>query len=56
VIQSGAEAKALLRTEQVTVNGVCELRRGRKLTVDDVVCVGELELQLSAADADTRTG
>jgi ribosome-associated protein YbcJ (S4-like RNA binding protein) len=50
VIESGAEAKALLRTEQVSVNGIREMRRGRKLTLDDVVRVGELELRLTSAD------
>ena len=46
VIDSGAEAKELLATEQVSVNGSRELRRGRKLAPDDVVRVRELELRL----------
>lgn len=50
VIGSGAEAKELLRTERVSVNGQCETRRGRKLAPDDVVRVDELELRLSSAD------
>jgi ribosome-associated protein len=54
VIDSGAEAKQLLRTERVSVNGEHELRRGRKLTLDDVVRVGELELRLTSADSDRR--
>jgi ribosome-associated protein len=36
----GAEAKALVTTGQVTVNGVRELRRGRQLHPGDVVHVG----------------
>lgn len=46
VIDSGAAAKAFLQTEQVSVNGEPEARRGRKLTLNDVVSVGELELRL----------
>jgi ribosome-associated protein len=48
VIDSGAEAKTFLRTEQVWVNGELEARRGKKLTLGDVVRVGELELRLSS--------
>jgi ribosome-associated protein YbcJ (S4-like RNA binding protein)/cold shock CspA family protein len=54
VIDSGAEAKTFLRAEQVEVNGEPEARRGRKLTLDDVVRVGELELRLTSADLDIR--
>jgi ribosome-associated protein len=49
LIDSGAEAKAFLRTEQVSVNGEPEARRGKKLTIDDVVSVGELELRLTSS-------
>jgi ribosome-associated protein YbcJ (S4-like RNA binding protein) len=52
VIDSGAEAKAFLRAEQVWVNGEPEARRGKKLTLDDVVRVGELELRLTSAGQD----
>jgi ribosome-associated protein len=48
VIDSGAEAKGFLRTEQVWVNGEPEARRGKKLTIGDVVRVGEFELRLTA--------
>jgi ribosome-associated protein YbcJ (S4-like RNA binding protein)/cold shock CspA family protein len=54
LIDSGAEAKTFLRAEQVWVNGEPEARRGRKLTLDDVVRVGELELRLTSADLDIR--
>jgi ribosome-associated protein len=53
LIDSGAEAKVFLRTEQISVNGEPENRRGRKLTLDDVVRVGELELRLTSADLDS---
>ncbi len=49
VIGSGAEVKTLLSTESVSVNGEPEARRGRKLHLDDVVRVGELELRVIAA-------
>ena len=51
LIDSGAQAKAFLRTEQVSVNGEPEARRGRKLTLDDVVRVGELELRVTGFEA-----
>lgn len=54
LVGSGAEAKAFLRTEQVWVNGEPEVRRGKKLGLDDVVRVGELELRLTSADLDIR--
>jgi ribosome-associated protein len=51
LIDSGAEAKAFLRTEQVSVNGEPEARRGKKLTLDDVVRVGEDELRVTGYEA-----
>lgn len=50
VIDSGAEVKAFLATESVSVNGVREQRRGRQLRPGDVVEVGERQLRLTAAD------
>ena len=50
LIDSGAEAKTFLRAEQVWVNGEAEARRGRKLTLGDVVRAGELELRVTSAD------
>jgi ribosome-associated protein len=49
LIDSGAEAKAFLATEQVSVNGEPEARRGKKLTIGDVVSVGELRLRLTSS-------
>jgi ribosome-associated protein len=54
VIGSGAEIKPFLSTVPVWVNGEAEARRGRKLHLDDVVRVGELELRLTSADLDRR--
>ena len=54
MIDSGAAAKELLQTERVSVNGRPEVRRGKKLALDDVVRVGELELRLTSADLDIR--
>jgi ribosome-associated protein len=45
----GAEAKALIATGQVTVNGERELRRGRQLHPGDVVRVGAEDLRIVAA-------
>lgn len=53
--ESGAQAKELLRTEQVAVNGEREARRGRKLTPDDVVRVGKFELRLVSDGLDMPT-
>ncbi len=54
VIGSGAEIKTFLSTVPVWVNGEMEARRGRKLRVDDVVRVGELELRVTSADLGIR--
>ena len=45
----GADAKALITTGQVTVNGKPELRRGRQLHPGDVVRVGADDLRIVAA-------
>ena len=41
VVDSGAEAKALLAEEAVAVNGEPETRRGRQIRAGDVVTVGD---------------
>ncbi len=48
VIDSGAEVKAFLATERVTVNGQAEARRGRQLYPGDVVRVGDREFLVSS--------
>ena len=40
-VQSGGEAKVLIRSGEVFVNGEMELRRGRKLYNQDVVTVDD---------------
>jgi ribosome-associated protein len=47
-VSGGAEAKALIATGQVTVNGEPELRRGRQLHPGDIVRVGADDLRIVA--------
>ena len=37
IVSTGGEAKMLIKSGQVSVNGVIEKRRGRKLNIGDVV-------------------
>lgn len=46
---AGADAKALIATGHVTVNGDPELRRGRQLHPGDVVGVGSDDLRIVAS-------
>lgn len=46
-VGSGGEAKALLATGTVTVNGQAETRRGRQLTRGDVVRAGDDEVRIA---------
>ena len=48
IVDSGSEAKQLLASEQLLVNGERELRRGRQLRDGDLVRVGEAELLVRA--------
>lgn len=48
VVDSGAEVKAFLSTEQVLVNAEREERRGRQLHLGDIVRVGDHELRLTS--------
>ena len=41
IVASGGEAKILIKDEGVLVNGMVEIRRGRKLRAGDVVTVDE---------------
>jgi ribosome-associated protein len=40
VVDSGSEAKAVLASGEVLVNGIAEPRRGRQIRAGDVVAVG----------------
>ncbi len=46
VVGSGGEAKVLIQTGEVTVNGEVETRRGRRLQRGDVVEVGNERLEV----------
>jgi ribosome-associated protein len=48
-VSDGAEAKALIASGQVTVNGEPELRRGRQLHPGDVVRAGTDQLLVMAS-------
>jgi ribosome-associated protein len=47
VVESGGEAKVLLMTTEVLVNGELENRRGRQLRAGDEVRVGETLLRVA---------
>jgi ribosome-associated protein len=47
LVDSGGEAKALLATGTVTVNGEPETRRGRQLVPGDVVAAGDDAVRIS---------
>lgn len=54
LVDTGADVKAFLSTEQVWVNGEKEGRRGRQLGPGDVVQIGERELRLISATPEDR--
>ena len=47
IVDSGGEAKAVLASGSVTVNGEVETRRGRQLAPGDVVSLGEASVRLT---------
>jgi len=47
VAGTGGEAKVLIQTGEVQVNGEVETRRGRKLQEGDVVEVGDEKLEVA---------
>ena len=49
IAESGADAKDMIRSGIVSVNGENETRRGRKLYPGDTVSVNGEELQIQAA-------
>ena len=49
IAESGAEAKEMIQSGDVSVNGQNETRRGRKLYPGDTVSVDGEELQIEAA-------
>ena len=50
IVDSGGEARDLLETEQVTVNGEAESRRGRQLHPGDIVCAIDTVLEIVPID------
>lgn len=56
VVQTGGEAKMLIQSGQVMVNGAVETRRGRKLRPGDVVVVDGEELVVATDDEDAAPG
>ncbi len=48
-VQSGGQAKLLIRSGEVSVNGEMELRRGRKLYDQDVVTVDGVSFTVEMA-------
>lgn len=52
LIESGAEAKEVIADGLVTVNDEVETRRGRQLTVGDVVSVGGMSVRVVSENDD----
>ena len=49
VVQDGLEAKIRITEGEVLVNGELEMRRGRKLFVNDVVQFNDMQFQVTKA-------
>ena len=47
LVATGGEAKNLINSEAVRVNGITETRRGRKLSIGDTVSLGNNEYIVS---------
>ncbi|MEL6160369.1 MAG: RNA-binding S4 domain-containing protein [Cyanobacteria bacterium J06623_5] len=52
VASSGGQAKTIIRSGEVYVNGEMELRRGRKLFDEDVVTVDEMSFTVHLTSAE----
>ncbi len=46
VAESGAEAKYIISSETVMLNGVQVTERGKKIRIGDVVNIGEIEINV----------
>ena len=51
LVESGGQAKHLINSGLVSVNGLTETRRGRKLVDGDLVCFGNIQYIFSDRDA-----
>jgi len=49
LIDTGSDAKPLLASGQVSVNGEVETRRGRQLVPGDVVTLGDRSVEVATA-------
>ena len=56
VVESGGEAKQMIQSGQVTVNGTIETRRGRKLYHNDVVVVDGEEMVVQVESDEEEAG
>jgi ribosome-associated protein len=54
VVQTGGEAKVLIQSGDVQVNGAVELRRGRKLVGGDTVQVGDRTYPVTTPTSDAE--
>ncbi|MGD1897575.1 MAG: RNA-binding S4 domain-containing protein [Phormidesmis sp.] len=54
VASSGGDAKMMIRSGEVSVNGEMEIRRGRKLYDKDVVTVDDVSLTVHLSDGSER--
>ena len=54
MVSTGGEAKNLINTGQVLVNGAVEIRRGRKLHPGDEVCLGNNKFIFGKSDPPGR--
>lgn len=52
LVRTGGEAKQLIQSGQVSVNGAVETRRKRRLSEGDVVSIGDEEFVLELAGED----
>ena len=50
LIESGAEAKEVIADGEVSVNGEVDTRRGRQLTVGDVVEIGGVAVRVGGQE------
>ena len=54
IVATGGEAKNLIARGQVSVNGIVELRRGRKLCPGDEVSLDNIKLMFGQSDPPGR--
>ncbi len=52
LVKSGGEAKYLIQSGEVLLNGEVETRRSKKLQAGDLVTLGDYEITVEMDDAD----